>query len=110
MTLDFDGAESLLAECPGSSPEQEFDRQWAGTVLDLTIQRMEASEGYVRGVIDTLTKVVSALELAGIELISENSISTGGGRGVRLSDSTLPLTRTPSAASGAKRKRSELPA
>ncbi len=63
-----------------------------------TIQRMEASEGYVRGVIDTLTKVVSALELAGIELISENSISTGGGRGVRLSDSTLPLTRTPSAA------------
>lgn len=75
-----------------------------------TIQRMEASEGYVRGVIDTLTKVVSALELAGIELISENSVSTGGGRGVRLSDSKLPLVRAPSVNSSAKRKRTELPA
>jgi transcriptional regulator with XRE-family HTH domain len=49
-----------------------------------TIQRMEASEGYVRGVIDTLTKVVAALETAGIELIGENSASSGSGRGVRL--------------------------
>lgn len=49
-----------------------------------TIQRMEASEGYVRGVIDTLTKVVAALETAGVELIGENSASSGNGRGVRL--------------------------
>ena len=49
-----------------------------------TIQRMEASDGYVRGVIDTLTKVVAALEFAGIELIGDNSPSTGGWRGVRL--------------------------
>lgn len=49
-----------------------------------TIQRMEASEGTVRGVIDTLTKVVEALDRAGIELIGENAVSAAGGRGVRL--------------------------
>lgn len=51
-----------------------------------TIQRMEASEGTVRGVVDTLTKVVEALNRAGIELIGENMPSTSGGRGVRLRD------------------------
>jgi predicted transcriptional regulator len=49
-----------------------------------TIQRMEASEGTVRGVIDTLTKVVEALDKAGIELIGDNATSLAGGRGVRL--------------------------
>lgn len=49
-----------------------------------TIQRMEASSGNVRGVVDSLTKVVAALELAGVELIAEGSASTAGGRGVRL--------------------------
>lgn len=58
-----------------------------------TIQRMEASTGYVRGVVDSLTKVVAALERAGVELISENSVSSGGGRGVRLRDPTPPKPR-----------------
>lgn len=49
-----------------------------------TIQRMEASQGNVRGVVDSLTKVVEALELAGVELIGEGAASTAGGRGVRL--------------------------
>jgi predicted transcriptional regulator len=49
-----------------------------------TIQRMEASTGNVRGVVDSLTKVVAALELAGVELIGEGAPSTGSGRGVRL--------------------------
>ncbi len=49
-----------------------------------TIQRMEASSGTVRGVVDSLTKVVEALDRAGIELIGEGSVSTAGGRGVRL--------------------------
>jgi transcriptional regulator with XRE-family HTH domain len=49
-----------------------------------TIQRMEASDGNVRGVIDTLTKVVEAFDRAGIELIGENMTSREGGRGVRL--------------------------
>lgn len=51
-----------------------------------TIQRMEASEGNVRGVIDTLTKVVEALDRAGVELIGDEQPSQGRGRGVRLKD------------------------
>ncbi len=49
-----------------------------------TIQRMEASTGNVRGVVDSLIKVVEALEKSGIELIAEGATSASGGRGVRL--------------------------
>ena len=49
-----------------------------------TIQRMEASDGNVRGVIDTLVKVVEAFDRIGVELIGEGAASGGGGRGVRL--------------------------
>ena len=49
-----------------------------------TIQRMEASEGSVRGVVDTLVKVVDAFHRAGVELIGEHARSEEGGRGVRL--------------------------
>ncbi|MGO8916044.1 MAG: helix-turn-helix domain-containing protein [Stellaceae bacterium] len=49
-----------------------------------TIQRMEASNGTVRGVIESLTKVMAALEAAGVEFINEGASSAGGGRGVRL--------------------------
>ena len=48
-----------------------------------TIQRMETSQGNVRGIVDTLTKVIEALNAAGIELIGENARSDGDGRGVR---------------------------
>ena len=48
-----------------------------------TIQRMEASSGNVRGVVDTLVKVIDAFEKAGIELIGEDAPSAGRGRGVR---------------------------
>ena len=77
-----------------------------------TIQRMEASEGYVRGVIDTLTKVVLALERAGVELISENTIGTGGGCGVRLRDLATPFMRSQAGTGQPQRKRkaAELPA
>jgi predicted transcriptional regulator len=51
-----------------------------------TIQRMEASSGTVRGVVDSLMKVVEALDRAGIALIGENAASAGGGRGVRLKE------------------------
>ncbi|HWK41009.1 MAG TPA: helix-turn-helix transcriptional regulator [Croceibacterium sp.] len=51
-----------------------------------TIQRMEASGGQVRGVVDTLVKVVNALEEAGVELIGEGAASVGSGRGVRLKE------------------------
>lgn len=51
-----------------------------------TIQRMEASGGQVRGMVDTLVKVVTALERAGIELIGDEAPSVGTGRGVRLKE------------------------
>ena len=51
-----------------------------------TIQRMEASEGVIRGNVDSLMKLVEALNAVGIELIGEGTISQAGGRGVRLKD------------------------
>jgi transcriptional regulator with XRE-family HTH domain len=49
-----------------------------------TIQRMEASDGVIRGNVDSLMKLITALETAGVELINEGAISGKGGRGVRL--------------------------
>ena len=49
-----------------------------------TIQRMEASDGLIRGNVDSLTKLVSALDKAGVELIGEGAVSQASGRGVRL--------------------------
>lgn len=55
-----------------------------------TIQRMEASDGVIRGNVDSLMKLIAALDRAGIELIGDNSASQGGGRGIRLK--TAPTT------------------
>jgi transcriptional regulator with XRE-family HTH domain len=49
-----------------------------------TIQRMEASEGVIRGNVDSLMKLIEALDAAGIELIAEGAVSAEGGRGIRL--------------------------
>lgn len=49
-----------------------------------TIQRMESSDGVVRGNVDSLMKLVDALAAGGIELIGEGAASGTGGRGVRL--------------------------
>ena len=49
-----------------------------------TIQRMEASEGVIRGNVDSLMKLIGALESLGVELIGDGGASAGGGRGVRL--------------------------
>ncbi len=49
-----------------------------------TIQRMEASAGQVRGNVESLVKVIEAIERAGVELIADGAASVGGGRGVRL--------------------------
>jgi transcriptional regulator with XRE-family HTH domain len=59
-----------------------------------TIQRMEASEGQVRGNVDSLVKLVEALERAGVELIAEGAASAGGGRGVRLRAASAPAGET----------------
>ena len=58
-----------------------------------TIQRMEASDGVVRGTVDSLMKLVGALQAAGIELIAEGAASTDGGRGVRLMTPAQPPRR-----------------
>lgn len=50
-----------------------------------TVQRMEASEGVVRGTVDSLTRLVEALDRAGIILLRPGDVSdAAGGRGVRL--------------------------
>jgi transcriptional regulator with XRE-family HTH domain len=55
-----------------------------------TIQRMEASEAMVRGNVDSLVKLITALEAAGIELIDEGAASSAEGRGVRLKINSGP--------------------
>jgi transcriptional regulator with XRE-family HTH domain len=49
-----------------------------------TIQRMEASDGVIRGNVDSLMKLVAALDAGGIELIADHATSSSGGRGIRL--------------------------
>jgi len=64
-----------------------LDQRQMAELADLsvpTIQRMEASDGVVRGNVDSLMKLVSALDKAGIELLNPGVPSTIGGRGVRL--------------------------
>ena len=64
-----------------------IDQRQMAELADLsvpTIQRMEASDGVVRGNVDSLMKLVAALDGAGIELINPGVPSTTGGRGVRL--------------------------
>src|SRR5687768_16947089 len=63
--------------------EQRALAELSGVSLP-TIQRMEASDGNVRGNVESLTKVVEALRAAGVELIGDNGTSDRGGRGVRL--------------------------
>lgn len=49
-----------------------------------TIQRMEASKDIIRGNVDSLMKLIAALDAAGIEFIGPGATSRDGGRGVRL--------------------------
>ncbi|KWV57227.1 XRE family transcriptional regulator [Rhizobium altiplani] len=55
-----------------------------------TVQRMEASVGVVRGNVESLMRLLAALESAGIELINEGAASKDGGRGVRLKTGAKP--------------------
>ena len=54
--------------------DQKTLAERAGVSLP-TIQRMEASDGVVRGVVDTLVKVIRALDESGVELIGANQAS-----------------------------------
>jgi len=60
-----------------------------------TIQRMEASETMIRGNVDSLVKLIEALDAAGIEMIDEGAVSNSQGRGVRLKmNSAAPKTHS----------------
>ena len=68
-----------------------IDQRQLAELCDLsvpTIQRMEASEGVVRGNVDSLMKLIEALNQCGVELISDGAVSQTGGRGVRLKAAT----------------------
>jgi transcriptional regulator with XRE-family HTH domain len=75
-----------------------IDQRQMADLADLsvpTIQRMEASDGVIRANVDSLMKLVSALENAGIELINPGVQSPAGGRGVRLREHVAkPKLRT----------------
>jgi transcriptional regulator with XRE-family HTH domain len=74
-----------------------IDQRGLAELSDLsvpTVQRMEASEGVIRGNVDSLMKLIGALADAGLELIGEGATSATGGRGVRLK-SGMPVKRKP---------------
>jgi transcriptional regulator with XRE-family HTH domain len=62
-----------------------------------TIQRMEGSEGVIRGTVDSLMKLVAAIKAAGVELINEGDTSLIGGRGVRLQEAAALKRARPAA-------------
>jgi transcriptional regulator with XRE-family HTH domain len=71
-----------------------IDQREIADMADLsvsTIQRMEASEDVIRANVDSLMKLVGALENAGIELIHPGTTSASGGRGVRLRENVVNL-------------------
>jgi transcriptional regulator with XRE-family HTH domain len=79
--------------------DQRTLADWANLSVP-TIQRMEASEEMIRGNVDSLMKLVSALEAAGLELIADGAASASGGRGVRLKSAEGSQATRLAAASG----------
>jgi transcriptional regulator with XRE-family HTH domain len=71
-----------------------------------TIQRMEASETMVRGNVDSLVKLIAALDAAGIEMIDEGVVSHPAGRGVRLKIKSASADTAPGAESENRNKAS----
>ena len=53
-------------------------------------ERAGVSLPTIQRIVETLTKVIEALNAAGVDLIGENARSDGGGRGVRLRQPRLP--------------------
>jgi len=84
-----------------------IDQRQMAELADLsvpTIQRMEASDGVIRANVDSLMKLVSALESAGIELINPGAASAMGGRGVRLREHVTNPRTNPKTKSKTVRK------
>ena len=84
-----------------------IDQRQMAELADLsvpTIQRMEASDGVIRANVDSLMKLVSALESAGVELINPGAASAMGGRGVRLREHVTNPRTNPKTKSKTVRK------
>jgi len=64
-----------------------------------TIQRMEASTGTIRGNVDSLMKLIAALDVAGLEVVGEGATSKASGRGVRLKSAESKAQNNPDEAS-----------
>ncbi len=93
-------ASQLRAARALANVDQRQLAELAGLSLP-TIQRMEASEGVIRGNVVSLMKLIAALDAVGIELIGENAASPGGGRGVRLREVAPFRTEGPNKSSAA---------
>jgi DNA-binding XRE family transcriptional regulator len=73
-----------------------------------TIQRMEASDNLVRGVVESLAKVIDALDRLGVEVINDAAPSSSGGRGVRLRVAETTNHKARDTSSGMLRKKRSL--
>ena len=61
-----------------------YDLERFGLRFVASPRHADVLEGVIRGNVDSLMKLIAALEAAGVELIGEGAISDKGGRGVRL--------------------------
>jgi transcriptional regulator with XRE-family HTH domain len=90
MTLVVEGARMITsAQMRAARALLNIDQRLLAELSGLslpTIQRMEASEDTIRGNVDSLMKLISALDEAGVELINDGAVSHGGGRGVRFKE------------------------
>ena len=73
-----------------------------------TIQRMEASDNLVRGVVESLAKVIDALDRLGVEVINDAATSSSGGRGVRLRVAETTVYKARDTSSSVLRKKRSL--
>ena len=68
----------------------QLEMSVASGVSERTIRRLEAADGDLGGQVETIDKIVTSLEQAGVKFIDDNQTSAAGGPGVRLSLSPKP--------------------
>ena len=86
-TSDVQGVVITAAQIRAARALLGMDQRQLAGAAGLSVptnQRMERIEGVIRGNVDSLMKLIAALDAAGVELIGEGAPSPGGGRGVRL--------------------------
>jgi transcriptional regulator with XRE-family HTH domain len=68
----------------------QLEMSVASGVSERTIRRLEAADVDLGGQVETIDKIVTSLEQAGVKFIDDNQTSAAGGPGVRLSLSPKP--------------------